>query len=191
MISAIARYRAAHYSSLSGKKSPRTAAEFNSTESSEIVSISPDAYAALRKDAYEQRRGRSEEERAIDQLLDRINSDPEFAEEMAYLYSHSPDVEVVDLGKDSPPSDGSVGAGTYKAIEGYSEHGSEFSAKAQYVLQQRQRIYAEMKTRSATGATIFLGLMQFNKSLPGDYLRAAGLDRLVAKVDAEEMDRPS
>lgn len=153
---------------------------------STTVSISPNAYAALKNDAIRYAQG-SGLDRDMSPITDRIKTDPAFANEMAYAYSFSPDGELVDLERDVPPLDGSIGTGTYKTIDEYFKHTAEFDSTAQEVMRQRQQIYTSMKAQGASGLDIFSSLMAFNKTLPPDYQRATGLDRLAESFYSERV----
>ena len=149
--------------------------------SSTTVSISPNAYVALKNNAmkvsHESGQGPIPD---MSSIVDRIKDDPSFADEMAYIYSFSPDGELIDLEKDLPPLDGSKGTGTYKTIDEYFKHSTEFDVAAQEVMRQRQQIYMSMKAQGASGLDIFSSLMEFNKTLPTDYQQTTGLDKLAA-----------
>ena len=97
---------------------------------------------------------------------------------MAYLYSHSPDFEIVDLNKDVPPPDGtSTNSSPYKNIDDYLRHVSDFEKQANEIRDQRTAIYDDMKSKGASGKDIFNKIIDFNKKLPSEYLRTTGLDK--------------
>ncbi|MCK9608212.1 MAG: hypothetical protein M0R33_17340 [Methylomonas sp.] len=135
----------------------------NAASSDDSVQISGSAYKALNDSNATTSDG-------VKLIFDRVNSDPEFAKDMANAYTYSRDFEVVDLNKLPSLSDTS-------AMAAYTQHVNDFENEANNIRDQRIQIYTELKGTGASDAEIFNKIMQFNKSLPEDYQAKTGLDK--------------
>ncbi|WP_427551922.1 hypothetical protein ACQE3D_25405 (plasmid) [Methylomonas sp. MS20] len=135
----------------------------NTASSGDSVQISGSAYKALNDSNATTSDG-------VKLIFDRVNSDPEFAKEMASVYTYSRDFELVDLNDLPSLSDTS-------AMSAYTQHVKSFENEADKIRDQRIQIYTEMKGSGASDADIFNKIMQFNKNLPEDYQLKTGLDK--------------
>lgn len=135
----------------------------NAPNGGDTLQISGSAYKALNNSNATTADG-------VKSIFDRVNSDPEFAKDMANAYTYSRDFEVVDLNKLPSLSDTS-------AMAAYTQHVNDFENEANNIRDQRIQIYTELKGSGASDAEIFNKIMQFNKSLPEDYQAKTGLDK--------------
>ena len=103
-------------------------------------------------------------------IYESINNDPKFADQMAYVYSHSPDFEITDL-KNVPIN------GNSNTIQAYLKHENDFEIRSKNIMNNRIAIYNQMKTAGASGSDIFNKIMEFNKNLPIDYQKITGIDK--------------
>lgn len=102
--------------------------------------------------------------------LNKMDSDPQFADEMAYNLSHIDDKELVSI-NDLPP------LYDERAWQGYRNHVSEFEHLAKGVTAQRTELYEAMKANSVSGKEIYKAILDFNRRLPMDYQLATGVVR--------------
>jgi hypothetical protein len=94
-----------------------------------------------------------------------IQTNPQFADQMASTYTFLRDFEVVDLAeviKQDPTE--------------LELHNQLFEAQANEIMMQRIEIYNRMKANGSSGASIFKNIMAFNKTLPEDYQKATRLN---------------
>jgi len=171
------------YSSIARTQQPVTTMLESQTGSTQqpapasMVTISAEAYNALRADIAGPKSD-NEALSGVALITDKIKTDPAFADDMAYQYSHVRDFEGISL-EDLPPLDGSYGTGKFKTMDQYLQHVSEFERTASDIMLQRQKIYDDMKSKGASGSEIFTKLMEFNSSLPKDYLESTRLNVMV------------
>lgn len=137
----------------------------------DTVEISKEAYKALSDSDATISRG-------VALIVNSVNNDSEFADKMAYTYSHSRDAELIDL-KDVPPLDDAL------RMDAYFQHVKDFESGADKIMNQRVQIYNAMKKNGANGADIFKSIMEFNKTLPADYQKNTGLDKFSKYIQAE------
>ncbi|MBD9361578.1 hypothetical protein [Methylomonas fluvii] len=135
----------------------------NAVSAGDNVQISGSAYKALND-------SKATTSDGVKLIFDRVNSDPEFAKEMANVYTYSRDFELVDLNDLPSLSDTS-------AMSAYTQQVKNFENEADKIRDQRIQIYTEMKGSGASDSDIFNKIMQFNKSLPEDYQAKTGLDK--------------
>ncbi len=135
----------------------------NAASGGDSVQISGSAYKALND-------SRATTSDGVKLIFDRVNSDPEFAKEMANVYTYSRDFELVDLNDLPSLSDTS-------AMSAYTQQVKNFENEADKIRDQRIQIYTDMKGSGASDADIFNRIMQFNKNLPKDYQEKTGLDK--------------
>lgn len=107
-------------------------------------------------------------------MLATIQSDPQFAEQMANTHAFTRDYELIDLA--DVPVENPV------AMEAYNQHVHSFEAKADGIMNERIQLYNKMKANGSTGADIFNGLVAFDKTLPDDYQKATRLDLMTNLV---------
>ncbi|MFA6270258.1 MAG: hypothetical protein WC657_03560 [Candidatus Paceibacterota bacterium] len=135
----------------------------NAASGGDSVQISSSAYKALND-------SKATTSDGVKLIFDRVNSDPEFAKEMANVYTYSRDFELVDLNDLPSLSDAS-------AMSAYTQQVKSFENEADKIRDQRIQIYTEMKGSGASDSDIFNKIMQFNKNLPEDYQAKTGLDK--------------
>lgn len=94
-----------------------------------------------------------------------IQTNPQFADQMASTYTFLRDFEVVDLAEviNQDPTELEL-------------HNQRFEAQAKDIMMQRIEIYNRMKANGSSGASIFKSIMAFNKTLPDDYQKATRLN---------------
>ncbi len=107
-------------------------------------------------------------------MLATIQSDSQFAEQMANTHAFTRDYELIDLA--DVPIESETG------MNEYSQHVRNFEAKANDVMTERIQLYNKMKTNGSTGAEIFNGLVAFDKTLSADYQKATKLDLMTNLV---------
>ena len=141
---------------------------------SSTVTISPEALNALMaEEARDQKAQEEDLKQGLSYLAQQIKTDPDFAEEMAYLHAHTRDGGVISLA--DIPLDGRPTA-RFQTMAEYRNYNDKFEQTAEDLMNARQAIYSRMKAEGASGADIYEKLMTFNQNLALDYQKAARLD---------------
>jgi hypothetical protein len=136
------------------------------------VSISDNAYRALSEASQSSKDATDPVSVAAKRLIENVNSDPKFADEMGQAYAYSIDLKPIPLVNGHLPTANDTDAWAQMT------HGqAKFEAQASSIRDQRIHIYTDMKAHGASGADIFKKLMEFNKQLPHDYQKMTRIDQ--------------
>ncbi|MGY6275193.1 hypothetical protein [Methylomonas sp. MgM2] len=137
------------------------------------VNISDNAYKALNEASQPSKDATDPVSAAAKKLVDNVNSDPKFADEMAQAYAYSIDLRPIPMVNGHLPT-----ANDTEAWAQMTQGQAEFEAQASSIRNQRIQIYSDMKANGASGAEIFKTIMEFNKTLPESYLQSTGTDKI-------------
>lgn len=133
------------------------------------VSISDNAYRALNASSQPYKDATDPISIAAKKLIDHVNNDPKFADQMAQTYTYSIDLRPIPMVNGHLPT-----ADDTNAWEKMTQGQAEFEAQASSIRDQRIQIHSDMKANGASGAEIFKRIMEFNKTLSESYLQSSG-----------------
>ncbi|WGS83868.1 hypothetical protein [Methylomonas sp. UP202] len=136
------------------------------------VSISDNAYRALNEASQPSKDAADPVSVAAKKLIDNVNNDPEFADEMAQAYAYSIDLKPIPMVNGHLPT-----VNDTEAWAQMTQGQAEFETQASSIRDQRIQLYTNMKANGASGADIFKSIMEFNKNLPSDYQKATRIDQ--------------
>lgn len=138
------------------------------------VNISDNAYKALNEASQPSKDATDPVSAAAKKLIENVNNDPEFAKQMARDAAYGTDLKMVHVDDifNLPTSDDT------KRWAEFIQGQKEFDAQASGIREQRIKIYNDLKSKGASDADIFNGIMQFNKTLPSNYQKMARIDQL-------------
>ncbi|MGD8174898.1 hypothetical protein [Marinimicrobium sp. ARAG 43.8] len=106
-------------------------------------------------------------------ILEKVESDKNFAKEMVTLYRNTPDRAMFNLEEALSSPEG---------LSFIQDRTAQFNEDARKVSMRREELYSEMRAKNFNDAEIFKALLEFNNSLPAEYKQIAGIVKVDTKI---------